>query len=141
MRKGLNSEDTFHCFITCPVTHQAWFLSPLGLRSENSTITSVGMWANNITQELDKEGCALFFIMLWNIWLNRNSARFSKMKGTSFGIVEKSLRLCAELQPGKLREVGQDLRKDGSLSTKTLLKVNVDGAVFAQSECSVIGMV
>ncbi|XP_057247591.1 uncharacterized protein LOC130589950 [Beta vulgaris subsp. vulgaris] len=133
---GSDVETPFHALVLCPSAQVVWKISPLRLVFKEGMGTSIMEWvACLILKYTDEAWWALFWSLLWGIWLARNSWVFENRKLDAMTVVER-----AQCRVGEFQEA-QDNDKVASLVCRGgenrwkapsdgWFKVNSDAAVF-----------
>ena len=85
----------------------------------------------------------LIFMIAWSTWFNRNSTRHGKPRQSATVIVQKAQILMDKFQTANhsIQQPREKLQEVWILPPAPSYKINVDGAVFSQTQQASVGVV
>ena len=132
---GEAEETIMHTLVMCDAAKEIWRLSPLRLQVEDVRARSLKQWCDSLVSLTREEPWwALFWQLLWGIWLRRNAWVFNQKRTEVKEVIDNALRASMEymganesLSVGLKGEKGSRRWQHPSEGT---VKVNSDAAVF-----------
>lgn len=70
------SESQFHALLECPASRAVWLISPLGLRTDNSSLIDIMSWMNFFASHNNSDRLELFAMLQWASWNLQNEVLF-----------------------------------------------------------------
>ncbi|XP_057250786.1 uncharacterized protein LOC130591474 [Beta vulgaris subsp. vulgaris] len=141
---GEFEESILHMLVLCE--EAKWRLSPLRLEVTEVCESSFKAWCEaRVGSSKDESWWALFWNVLWSIWLCRNHWVFNQKRTEVQEVVERAFRASLEYRDAQDRlsvgeRLGKGLKAWQRPSDETL-KVNVDAVVFDTGQVGYGGVV
>ncbi|KAK4438681.1 hypothetical protein Salat_0202600 [Sesamum alatum] len=137
-------EDTSYAFLFCPVSQQVWALSDLPLRVVSDWKSDVESWFCGVSEELDGPAADSALTLYWQLWLNRNRWLWKNGGLSPPDIVWRAHCLLSEFGEYctslKGHERKDDIRRKWQPPPAGFVKINLDGAIFAETNSAGIGV-
>ncbi|XP_074377883.1 uncharacterized protein LOC141719404 [Apium graveolens] len=121
------AEDSTHVLFDCSFGRSVW--ASLGVNEVSSGGYSGSAFEifRQIATVCDRDKLALVVTVCWNLWNRRNRWVWDKVNVSAFGVTTTTLNMLQEWKRSRVE--------------RTSMEVNVDAAVFTETDCVGIGSV
>ena len=136
-RCGEEDENIEHMLLRCRESVRIWYGSPLRIESDKVGDMSIKEWVDNLmAHKKEPEWWALFWMLIWNIWLGRNMWVFERKRLDFMSVLDRAVRGTNEFIKDRDDRVargnleGEEVDVRWKAPGEGVLKLNSDAALI-----------
>ncbi|XP_021802933.1 uncharacterized protein LOC110747027, partial [Prunus avium] len=132
---GAREETLHHVLLDCSFTALIWQNSPLQTEWRDHDTRDLNGWLEHILMGGDRHKTELLFMLIWNLWNERNTVVWTAKRRSPCEVVDGAVRLLQEFkehQPTMLQPLSRAQAK-WQKPPLGAIKINVDGALHVQT--------
>ncbi|KAK4428896.1 hypothetical protein Salat_1189500 [Sesamum alatum] len=138
-------EDSYHIFLSCPITHPDWALSDLPWSIISKWQGDPEAWFRNTAKECEGHEADRALIICWQLWFNMNKWLWENVGFSPSEIVSHARRILGDYTEYSLSLVNttrtESPKREWKPPPEGHIKINFDGAMFAETNSAGVGVI